>query len=49
MIESQKETHSNKNCLNQNMPENYLPVEPLTHKTLPFKKKFKKKPLKKHF
>lgn len=35
MFESQKETYSNKNCLHQNMPENYLPVEPLTQKKLP--------------
>ena len=33
--ESQKETYSNKNCLNQNMQENYPPVEWLTHKNLP--------------
>lgn len=28
------EIHSNKNCLNQNMLENYPPDELLTHKNL---------------
>lgn len=29
------ERHSNKNCLNQNMLENYPPVELLTYQNLP--------------